>query len=330
MVFDPKEAEAFRQSNPDYCERLAHDLYWSLGKALHIDDGGYFSRIHSENNCHMTWNFYPSTPLQKSGLKDAKRLNAHTDFGTLTIVFQDVIGGLEVHDGHTFRPIPPVPGAMVVNVGDMLEQLSNGRWKSALHRVVVLSQHQIPGSQGLKSVEVIDRPKSLSLAGKNAIVTGSSRGIGKQVVLELASRGANVAICFVLDLSKPAAKELAEDLAFNGAGYRLVERALAGLKADMIHILVNNAALDPESPTPVLESLGHVFHSNIIAIGLTMTDYHVQDPPEVLEELSRLPSAAKRLAMPDDVLQIVAFLASDASRWINRDVIQGNGGMQFS
>ncbi|KAK1948813.1 hypothetical protein LY78DRAFT_709266 [Colletotrichum sublineola] len=31
----------------------------------------------------------------------------------------------------------------------------------------------------------------------------------------------------------------------------------------MIHILVNNAALDPESPTPVLESLGHVFHRSV-------------------------------------------------------------------
>jgi 3-oxoacyl-[acyl-carrier protein] reductase len=69
--------------------------------------------------------------------------------------------------------------------------------------------------------------------------------------------------------------------------------------------------------------------SNVVAIGPTLTDYHTNDPPEILDELAQLPSAAKRLATPDDVAQIVAFLASDASRWINGDVIQGNGGMNY-
>jgi 3-oxoacyl-[acyl-carrier protein] reductase len=74
----------------------------------------------------------------------------------------------------------------------------------------------------------------------------------------------------------------------------------------------------------------HGLTSNVVAIGPTMTDYHAHDPPEVLEELAQLPSAAKRLSTPDDIAQIVGFLASDAARWINGDVIQGNGGMQFS
>jgi isopenicillin N synthase-like dioxygenase len=184
MVFDANEAEEIRQKNPDFketlelgnpfpgevapnkwlpehllpafrsfveswwtdCATLSHSLYRSLGEALEIGDEDYFCRIHSKNDCHMTWNFYPSMPLQALHSADAKRLNAHTDFGTLTLVFQDAVGGLEVHDGHTFRPIVPVPGAIVVNVGDMLEQQSNGRWKSALHRVVAPGQLMKPGS----------------------------------------------------------------------------------------------------------------------------------------------------------------------------------------
>jgi NAD(P)-dependent dehydrogenase (short-subunit alcohol dehydrogenase family) len=73
----------------------------------------------------------------------------------------------------------------------------------------------------------------------------------------------------------------------------------------------------------------HALTSNVVAIGPTMTDYHAHDPPAVLEELAQLPSAAKRLATTDDIAQIVAFLASDSGRWINGDVIQGNGGMVF-
>ncbi|KND91127.1 Short-chain type dehydrogenase/reductase [Tolypocladium ophioglossoides CBS 100239] len=256
--------------------------------------------------------------------------------------------------------------------------------------------------------------ESRSLVGKNAIVTGASRGIGMQVARELAARGANIAICFFSDQSKTAAEALAselrktcvcatcvqEDLAVAGAGARVVDKALSGLGADTVHILVNNAALDPHEPTPVHETTGQLFDrcmqvnakaplelvcamvprlpptggriigissvlaqrpdvpfaawaaskaaleclsrywamelasahgltSNVVAIGPTLTDYHAQDPPEVLKELSELPSAAKRLATPDDIAQIVAFLASDSGRWINGDVIQGNGGMHF-
>lgn len=78
--------------------------------------------------------------------------------------------------------------------------------------------------------------------------------------------------------------------------------------------------------------LGAEFHltSNAVAIGPTMTDYHANDPPELLQELAQLPTAAKRMAYPSDVAPIVAFLASDAGRWINGDVLQGNGGMHFN
>ncbi|KJZ74148.1 hypothetical protein HIM_06379 [Hirsutella minnesotensis 3608] len=64
-----------------------------------------------------------------------RRLNAHTDNAGQTMVFQDSVGGLEVHDGHGFTPVVPRRGTVVLNVGDMLERQTNGRWKSAVHRV---------------------------------------------------------------------------------------------------------------------------------------------------------------------------------------------------
>ena len=69
----------------------------------------------------------------------AARINAHSDFGTLTLLFQDSVGGLEIQDPHEegkFRSVPPVDGAVLVNIGDLMERWSNGRWKSTVHRVV--------------------------------------------------------------------------------------------------------------------------------------------------------------------------------------------------
>jgi isopenicillin N synthase-like dioxygenase len=61
----------------------------------------------------------------------------HTDYGLLTILRQDAVGGLEVRLPSTgaWVEAPPVEGTFVCNVGDVLERLSGGRWRSTPHRV---------------------------------------------------------------------------------------------------------------------------------------------------------------------------------------------------
>jgi isopenicillin N synthase-like dioxygenase len=65
----------------------------------------------------------------------------HTDYGLLTLLRQDEIGGLEVWHEDRWLPAPPVPDSFVCNVGDMLERLTAGRYVSALHRVRNVSTH---------------------------------------------------------------------------------------------------------------------------------------------------------------------------------------------
>jgi isopenicillin N synthase-like dioxygenase len=78
-------------------------------------------------------------PPQPPTLGDAQfGVAPHTDFGCITLLWQDDNGGLEVQERSTnsWIPAPPIPGTLVVNVGDLLGRWTNDRYASTPHRVV--------------------------------------------------------------------------------------------------------------------------------------------------------------------------------------------------
>ena len=85
--------------------------------------------------------FYPPQPPDDT---DGFGVAPHTDFGCITLLWQDDSGGLEVRERQTgdWIAAPPIPGTLVVNVGDLLGRWSNDRFASTPHRVVNRSGHE--------------------------------------------------------------------------------------------------------------------------------------------------------------------------------------------
>jgi isopenicillin N synthase-like dioxygenase len=82
---------------------------------------------------------YPEIPASDLADGTATRIGEHTDFGTITMLFQDSVGGLQVEDQTQhglFRDIESATSTeMILNIGDSLQRLTNDTFKAAVHRV---------------------------------------------------------------------------------------------------------------------------------------------------------------------------------------------------
>lgn len=80
--------------------------------------------------------YYPPQPPNAEA--DQFGVAPHSDFGCITLLWQDSNGGLEVQERSTQRwiPAPPIPGTLVINVADLLARWTNDRYASTPHRVI--------------------------------------------------------------------------------------------------------------------------------------------------------------------------------------------------
>ncbi|KAI3431223.1 uncharacterized protein J3R85_007957 [Psidium guajava] len=80
----------------------------------------------------MVGHYYPYCPQPDQTVG----LTSHTDPGVITLLLQDQVGGLQVKRGDEWVDVLPIPGALVVNIGDILQIMSNDEYKSVDHRVL--------------------------------------------------------------------------------------------------------------------------------------------------------------------------------------------------
>jgi isopenicillin N synthase-like dioxygenase len=107
------------------------------GVALSLGlEAGYFAAGYTADPTILFRIFsYPPSPPQADGWGVAE----HTDYGLLTLLAQDSNGGLQVAAPEGWTDAPPIPGTFVCNIGDMLERLTGGWYRSTPHRVRNLS-----------------------------------------------------------------------------------------------------------------------------------------------------------------------------------------------
>ena len=132
----PEDLPGFREAVTAYHEAMsAFARRFNRLLALALDLPGTFFDPHFERP--TTWLRLMHYPPEPSGTPaDQYGAAPHTDYGFITFLSQDRIGGLEVRTrSGGWVGAPPIPGTFVVNVADMLARWSNDRWTSTPHRV---------------------------------------------------------------------------------------------------------------------------------------------------------------------------------------------------
>lgn len=132
----PAHLPGFRDTMEAYFAAMTHlGLTIARGLALSLDiDEDYFARTLDNPMSLLRLLHYPPTKQRQS--ERQLGAGAHTDYGCVTILAQDAIGGLEVRntDGQ-WVVAPPIPGTFVINLGDQMARWTNGRYQSTPHRV---------------------------------------------------------------------------------------------------------------------------------------------------------------------------------------------------
>ena len=88
-------------------------------------------------------NYYPvDDPLAGTRIEHQPTadlgVHHHADAGALTVLMQDDVGGLQVYRDGYWHDVPSIPGAMVINTGDMMQVWSNDVYQAAIHRVLAM------------------------------------------------------------------------------------------------------------------------------------------------------------------------------------------------
>lgn len=113
--------------------QIASDVMAAFALSLGLPHG-YFDERHTGLTQTLRLLHYPPVEAVGEGQLGA---GAHTDYGTLTLLFQDAAGGLQVQNlAGEWIDAPPIPGTVVVNTGDLMARWSNDVFKSTPHRVV--------------------------------------------------------------------------------------------------------------------------------------------------------------------------------------------------
>ena len=139
----PADMPQFRNTVLTYMAamtRLGHLLMAGIALSLGLEESYFFNRYTSDPLILFRIFNYPPQPLNNESESNLG-VWEHTDYGLLTILGQDMSGGLEIKIKSRWVAAPPIPNSFVCNIGDMLDRMTGGRYLSTPHRVRNLAGH---------------------------------------------------------------------------------------------------------------------------------------------------------------------------------------------
>ncbi|RDL37695.1 Clavaminate synthase-like protein [Venustampulla echinocandica] len=133
------------------CSKASREVLTAIAAGMGLKVPESLLKFHSGHNNQLRLLHYPPIPAAHLESGSHARMPAHSDWGSITLLFQDDCGGLEVENQFVpgeFVKVVPVKHAMVVNVGDLLMRWSNDWLKSTLHRVTAPpADHRFTGPE---------------------------------------------------------------------------------------------------------------------------------------------------------------------------------------
>ncbi|XP_062002803.1 oxoglutarate-dependent flavonoid 7-O-demethylase 1-like [Rosa rugosa] len=135
LQFWPAVPEKFKEVLDTYSsevKRVGEELLMSLSILMGMEKDSLIG-LHNQFLQGVRVNYYPPCSMPHKVLG----LSPHSDTSTITILMQeDDVTGLQIQKGGEWVSVEPIPNALVVNVGDVLEIWTNGKYKSIEHRAV--------------------------------------------------------------------------------------------------------------------------------------------------------------------------------------------------
>lgn len=121
------------------CHRVSQQVLKELALALNLPPGTFAEQCSKNEASTMRINHFPEVHVREVDAGQTCRIWPHFDFGIISLVFRDIVGGLELEDRARPGTFVPVPCAsrteMCVNIGEQFQRWSNGRIRAGLHRV---------------------------------------------------------------------------------------------------------------------------------------------------------------------------------------------------
>lgn len=117
------------------CWQTTQQILRALAIGLGLEDEEFLLKLHDGNSNQVSLRHYLPIAAAEVETNQKERLAAHTDISSITLLFQDDCGGLEVEASGQpgkFIPAPPIENALVMNIGDILMRWSNGTFPSLL------------------------------------------------------------------------------------------------------------------------------------------------------------------------------------------------------